>query len=171
MNTHITKPSQLITAALISIIVSWLIVRVSYSSLPPVSLFTAVWIFVLAGVDIWASLYIRRRIEKGEVGLDRTQLNPLVALRWLALGKASSLFGAILAGITIGAGCYVWPKYSVLVAAHDDTLGLALIAIASLCLSIAGMRLEKACKVPPPSNDAHIGGSSGASPLTGHSSG
>jgi hypothetical protein len=120
---------------------AYLILKLSYSSLPPFEWFAAVPITALAV----AELVIARRVRA--VVRHVPGAKPMTALavaRAVALGKASSLVGAGIAGAAVALLATVVPDASrTSAAAHDLWVGFVLLG-AAVVLGVAGLVLEQA---------------------------
>ncbi len=136
-----TRPSDLIIPFLIVGVLSYLLLQVDYESLPPFQWFTAVPIGALALIEVVVANRVRGAVRH------RPQARPMTALavaRSVALGKASALVGAALAGAELALVSYVSPDAGrTTAAAHDLRVGLVLLAVTVL-LVVAGLALERA---------------------------
>lgn len=122
-------------------VLSFLLLQVAYESLPPFQWFTALPIAALAFVEFVLANRVRGAVRH------RSQAKPITALsvaRSVALGKASALVGAAVAGAEVALVAHVAPDARrATVAAHDLRVGLVLLA-ATLLLTAAGLVLERA---------------------------
>lgn len=57
--------------------------------------------------------------------------------------------GAVFCGAGIGSGVYVWPRIHTLSAAQADSPGIIVFTVAGFLLAVAGLVLERACRIPP----------------------
>lgn len=121
-----------------------------YGDFPAINVLASTLMWVMAVVCGIAGWVIRRRIANGEVGMDRSQLNPVTVAQWLALGQAVAWVGAVIGGLYVGVGFYVVPKASTLVAASEDIPGVVSGALSCVAATIAGVWLERSCIAPPP---------------------
>ena len=104
---------------------------------------------MLAIVDGILAFYIHRAIGRNQVGQDHHQLHPVRAARAFVLGRASAFAGAVFCGAGIGSGVYVWPRIHTLSAAQADSPGIIVFTVAGFLLAVAGLVLERACRIPP----------------------
>jgi hypothetical protein len=122
-------------------VVGYLLLRLAYSSLPPFQWFIALPIAVLAVAEV----VIARRVRA--VVRHKPAAKPMTALavaRAVALGKASSLVGAAVAGAAVALIAKVIADAGRATAAeHDLRVGL-MVAIASIALVGAGIAVERA---------------------------
>lgn len=136
-----TRPSDLIIPFLVVGVLSYLLLQAAYESLPPFQWFTAVPIGALAVIEVVVANRVRGAVRH------RPQARPMTALavaRSVALGKASALVGAALAGAELALVSYVSPDAArTTAAAHDLRVGLVLLAV-SVLLVVAGLVLERA---------------------------
>ncbi|WP_257159697.1 DUF3180 domain-containing protein [Corynebacterium cystitidis] len=126
----------------------------SFTSISPVAS-AALWI--MAVVCAFLTYWVKRRRDEGLIGLDRSQLNPMMVANFMVIGKASAWTGAIVGGGYAGVATYVIPNAGMLAAAQADLPGVLAGAIGGVALSIAGVMLERACEVSPPADGEVIG--------------
>ncbi|MEK0372647.1 DUF3180 domain-containing protein [Corynebacterium mastitidis] len=121
-----------------------------YGVLAPIPVTVSVTLWVLAVVCLYLAAKVRARRKEGRIGLDRSQLNPVLVAQFMVLGKASAWTGALLGGAYAGMALYVAPRIGRLAAAGDDLPGVAASALGGLALAAAGVFLERSCQVSPP---------------------
>jgi hypothetical protein len=145
-----TRRRDLATAALLAVVISYLVTRHFYSDLPSPGVYSLAWLVVLTIAEVYVALVTRSRLA-GRHGT--RPINPLVAARIAALAKATSLVGALALGGY--AGFFGWVIQLESTAATRDArttgigVGLAMLLIA------AAMFLEHVCRVPDnPDDDA-----------------
>lgn len=115
------------------------------------------WIGVLALLTWALAVVARRKIQREHVRVD-----PVLATRWLALGKTGALAGAVLTGFFAAWAGLSWPRFDTS-AGRPRTLWSAAAAVAALVWCVAGAALERACRIPgppdeePPSDDPVAG--------------
>jgi hypothetical protein len=80
-------------------------------------------------------------------------LDPLMAARSVALAKASSLVGALTAGLWSGLLAFLLQNQGVLAAASRDTPGAVVGLLSSTVLVSAALWLEYCCRTP---KDHHL---------------
>ncbi len=145
-----TKVATLVVAALAAGALSWLVISEFYGVIPDLN-----WLpgFTLAGLAVveWVAAYnTRARIERRP---GRGRVNPLLVARYAVLAKASSLAGAIFAGVYAGVGGWSFAERGQLRVAEQN-LGPAVAGlVGALALVAAALVLERACRVPPSSDD------------------
>jgi hypothetical protein len=136
-----TGPLDLLFPFLILGITAYVLLRTSYSSLPPLGYFVPV---PLAALGI-AELILARRVRAAVRHVrDAKPMTAIAIARCVALGKASSLVGAAVAGAAAALLARVLPEAdTVRAAANDARVGVLLLASAVLVV-IAGLLLERA---------------------------
>ena len=146
MNT--TRVRDLLGLAAVAAIATWMIVRVAYGSLPPISIFAGSSLYAVAVLEIIAAFVVRGRVRNRQIGDGSGQLHPITAARALSLAKASALLGAAVVGVWTGFLFYIVPQRAVLRAAADDTAGAVVGLIAGIVLVVAALWLEHCCRTP-----------------------
>ena len=146
-----TPVTGLVGAGLFTAAAALILVRRFYGWLESLSLLMPMSLWFIAAVCFYFAWMVRKRREDGQVGLDRSQLNPMMVANLMLLGKASAWTGAVCGGAYLGALMYVVPKLSVLAAAAQDFPALLSGAAGGVALAVAGVVLERVCEVSPPS--------------------
>jgi lysylphosphatidylglycerol synthetase-like protein (DUF2156 family) len=149
----ITPPRALAVAALFGALAGWLIVAAanSFDLVAPQVPWTApVGLFLIAALVgvIAYSTYQRIHVR-------RQRIEPQRAVAFLVLGKASALAGALVAG---GYLTYALMFITRLDAAapRDRVIKSAVAAVAGVALAVAGLLLERACRVPKSDDDQEV---------------
>lgn len=140
-----TRPADLVAVLGVVAVLSWLLARVLYGSLPQVGLLTGASLLVLAGVEVGLAVVLRGRIQRRE---GARPLDPIMAARSAALAKASSLVGALVAGAWVGLGVHLLAERGRLAAAVADTPGAVVGLVSALALVAAALLLERTCRTP-----------------------
>ncbi|MCK8674223.1 DUF3180 domain-containing protein [Rhodococcus sp. HM1] len=143
-----TRIRDLLALALLAAVVSWLLVRVLYGSLPPIPVYAGASLYPVAVLEVVLAFMIRSRVGKREIGDGPRQLHPITAARAVALAKASALVGSAAFGVWVGFLLYLLPQRSFLQAASEDTAGVVVGAIGAILLVAAALWLEHCCKTP-----------------------
>jgi hypothetical protein len=147
-----TRPRDLvITGAVVAVLVGLLMV-LSYDSLPPLPRLAGATLLVLAVIELFFAQSLRARLAGKR---DTKPVPPLVAARALALAKASSLLGAIMAGAWLGVLVYVLPKRADLISAAGDTNTSIIGLVSAAALIAAGLWLEHSCRAPEDKEDSN----------------
>lgn len=133
-----------ITGVVVAVLVNLLLI-LDYESLPPLPLAAGASLAVLAVVELVFAQSLRSRLA----GKEGTKpVPPLLAARAVALAKASSLLGAIMAGAWLGVLVYVLPKRSAMISAAGDTNSSVVGLVSAAALIAAGLWLEHSCRAP-----------------------
>lgn len=140
-----TPPLALATAALTGAGFGWLIVVVanSFGFVPPrIPWTTPVALFLVAAlVGVLAyTTYQRIHVRHERVDAQR-------AVSFLVLGKACALAGALVAGGYLVYGLMFVTRFAA-DAPRDRVIKSAICVVAGIVMCIAGLLLERACKVP-----------------------
>lgn len=139
-----TRISVLIVTAAVSVVVSWLVLRIVYASLPPLPWTAAVAMLLLAIAEALSGRNLRARIRGGP-GLK--PIAPLAAVRMAALAKASSHAAAVIGGLSVGALIYLTSSLSKSVP-RSDAITAGGTFLAAVLLVLAALYLEHSCRVP-----------------------
>ncbi|HVE99679.1 MAG TPA: DUF3180 domain-containing protein [Mycobacteriales bacterium] len=141
-----TRWRDLLGIAALTGLVSWLLVRRFYGDIPPLPYSAAVTTFLLAAAELYLAPAIRARLA----GRPRTKpIMPIAVARTAALAKASSVLGALSVGCWTGALGYLLSRLD-LRHARADAVVAGVSAAVGVLLVVAALRLERACRVPPP---------------------
>ena len=138
-----TRWSILLSVALVVGGGSYVLTRSSYDTLPTPTIYTLVWILLIAVAETYVAFVTRARLA-GRSGT--RPINPLVVARFVALAKASAFVGALAVG-TYG-GYLIWVVRLESPQAHHDTRVAAGGLATGLLLTAAAMFLELVCRVP-----------------------
>lgn len=141
----LTRPRDLLAIALVVAVVTNLLVRLTYASLPGFPLFGGVTLGVLGVAEAIGGRALRARIRR-EPGT--TPVQPLVAARALLLAKASSVAGAVVAGAWTGLLVYTAPQSAAISAAASDTAAAAVGLVCALALVGGALWLEQCLRRP-----------------------
>ena len=118
--------------------------------LPPLTWTAPGCIALLAIVVLATALGLRARLAD-----PAKRPHPLSMARMAVLGKASAHVGPIVGGLYAGYLLVLLPGLEI--ASRRDRSVLCLVALlASIGLSVAGLLLERACRVPPSGTDEQI---------------
>ncbi|NUT99030.1 MAG: DUF3180 domain-containing protein [Saccharothrix sp.] len=140
-----TKPRDLLAVGLIAGLLVHLLLRLSYDSLPQLPTFAGFTLLVIAVVDVVLGFSLRARIRRKP---GAAPVQPLTAARAVALAKASSLLGAIMAGAWGGVLIYVIPAQGEFDAARHDLVSAIVGLVCAAVLITAALWLEHCCKTP-----------------------
>ncbi|MBK4147144.1 DUF3180 family protein [Corynebacterium macginleyi] len=117
----------------------------------PITVSATLWLMVAVCLGLTWKVDKATDEDHG-IGLDNSQLNPLTIAQFMLVGKASAWTGAIVGGLYAGVAVYVIPNAGTLVAASDDLVGVLASTVGGVAMSATGLRLERHCETPPPSD-------------------
>jgi hypothetical protein len=149
----ITPPRALAVAALFGALAGWLIVAAtnSFDLVAPQVPWTApVGVFLIAALVGVIAYTTHQRIH-----VRRQRIEPQRAVAFLVLGKASALAGALVAGGYLTYALMFITRLDA-VAPRDRVIKSAVAAVAGVALAIAGLLLERACRVPKSDDDEEV---------------
>ncbi len=135
----------LATAALTGAGCGWLIVIIAnaFGLIPPRIPWTApVALFLVAALVGVLAYTTHQRVH-----VRRERMDPQRAVAFLVLGKSSALGGALVAGGYLAYGLMFITRYAA-DAPRDRVIKSAVAVVAGIAMCIAGLLLERACKVP-----------------------
>ena len=127
----------------------YVLLRLSYTSLPPLQAFVPVPLAALGIAEYVAARRVRAAVRHDP---NAKPMAAIVIARCVALGKASSLVAAGVAGAAAALLIRVGPDAGTVRSAANDTRVAALVLVAALLLVAAGLFLERA-GIDPGSHD------------------
>lgn len=142
----LTRPRHLFAVALVTALLVNLLVRLTYNSLPPFPLPAGATLGVLGVAEALVGSGLRARIRHRRPGTPPVQ--PLTAARAVLLAKASSLAGAIMAGVWAGLLAHVLPRAADVTAAAADSIAAGVGLACALVLVGGALWLEWCCRTP-----------------------
>jgi len=138
-----------LTAAVVGVaVMGYLLVTGLYRWLPPITVWTGISLLAVAIVEALWALYVRSKIDKGDIGDGAGRLHPLAVARTVLVAKASAWMGALVLGWWVGVLVYFLPRRSWLRIAVEDTAGSVVAAVSALALVVAALWLQHCCKSP-----------------------
>jgi hypothetical protein len=149
----ITPPRALAVAALFGALAGWLVVAAANSfdlvapQVPwtaPVGLFLIVALVGVIAYSTHQRIHVRRQ-----------RIEPQRAVAFLVLGKASALAGALVAGGYLTYALMFITRLDA-VAPRDRVIKSAVAAVAGVALAVAGLLLERACRVPKSDDEEEV---------------
>jgi hypothetical protein len=147
-----TRISSLLWAALIAIPIGWIasrLVDAGSGALPPVPwILPSLLLFLAMGIFAGART-IRQWIT--ERRFDR-RIDALRVARALALAKATEYFGAVVAGAYVGLGLHALSMLAMPMGRNRAIMSTAVV-VCAIIMTLAAVRLERACEVPPPADE------------------
>jgi hypothetical protein len=145
-----TRPRTLLAVAIACGLVAWLVIRASFPNLPQLPWTAAPAMVLLAVAEAITGRNLRARIQ-GRTD-DGKPLAPIGVARAAALAKASSLGGAVFAGLA-GGGLIYALSYSNLPVARHDAIATGITLGAGIILVAAALYLEHSCRTPSGKGD------------------
>jgi hypothetical protein len=145
-----TRPGSLALVALVACVAAWALANRFYGDLPTFTWFPALTLALLAIFELIVARATKAKIEHQE---GAEPVEPLVVARFAALGKASSLGGALFAGLYAGALLFLLSERDHLAAASNDTPECAGGVIGAALLVTAALWLERCCRIPERPDD------------------
>jgi hypothetical protein len=143
-----TRWSTLLLLAVVTGGAAYLVTRSAYDRLPTPTVYALLWLALLAIAEFYLAMLTRARLA-GRHGT--RPINPLVVARFVALAKASSIVGAIATGAY--AGFLLWVARINSDDATRDTRTSAFGVGFAVLLTLAGVFLERVCRVPKRDDD------------------
>lgn len=136
-----TQWSDLVVPFVVLGVTVYVLLRFAYDSLPPLQWLVPAPLAALAVAELVAARRVRAAVRHDPRARPMTAI---VIARCVALGKASSLVGAAVAGASVGLIARLLPDVrTVRAAGHDARVGTLLLA-ATILLVTAGLLLERA---------------------------
>ena len=145
-----TPIRALVVAALFGGLAGWLLVVTANALgfIPPQVPWTAPIGLILIGALVGLLAYgTHQRIQ-----VRHERMEPQRAVAFLVLGKASALAGALVSGGYLGFALMFLARIES-VAPRDRVIRSAVSIVAGVALCVAGLLLERACKVPGGDDD------------------
>ncbi|WP_297851577.1 DUF3180 domain-containing protein [uncultured Corynebacterium sp.] len=134
-----------------------ILVRRFYGSWQTISPLWSLPLWAVAAMCAFLTVMVRRRRKEGRVGLDRSQINPMMMANFMVIAKASAWSGAIIGGWFLGLAVWVLPRMNTLTAAQADLPGVISGTLGGVALAVAGVILERSCEVSPPAEGEAAG--------------
>jgi hypothetical protein len=152
-----TRGSTLAAIAVVAGLLTWVLLKAVYNSLPPVPWTGVPALLVVAVFEVGAGRDLRRRIAgrtssssgSSSSGSGRTlkPADPLVVSRMLVLARATALAAALVAGVLLGFVGYLSGLLGDSIPRHD-MINCAITLAAALVMAAAALYLEFCCRVP-----------------------
>jgi Protein of unknown function (DUF3180) len=139
-----TRARTLLLVGAAAALVTWALLTVVYSKLPPLSWTGVPALLIAAGAEAWTGRDLRARIM-GRPGTKPAP--PLFVARMVALAKASSQAAALLAGVGVGFVVYLSGMLDA-TTPRNDLIAASVWFGSSLVLLAAALFLEYCCRVP-----------------------
>ncbi|WP_085913390.1 MULTISPECIES: DUF3180 domain-containing protein [Pseudonocardia] len=146
-----TRYRDLAAIAVVATLLGNILVQLTYSTIPALPVAAGVTLGVLAVAEFGGGIVLRRRIER-RGGAE--PVPPLVAARAVLLAKASSVAGAVIAGLWAGLLVHTVPRADVVVAAFRDSVTAGIGLLCALLLVGSALWLEYCCRAPDEPDDS-----------------
>ena len=159
-SVDLTPVRALVVAALFGGLAGWLLVVTANALdfIPPQVPWTApIGLILIAALVGLLAYGTHQRIQ-----VRHERMDPQRAVGFLVLGKASALAGALVAGGYLGFAIMFVSRLDA-VAPRDRVIRSAVSIVAGVALCIAGLLLERACKVPGSEDDEDLDADTGVS--------
>jgi hypothetical protein len=143
-----TRRRDLVLAVLLAGVIAYVVTRHSYADLPSPTLYSLLWVALVAIAELYIALGTRSRLA-GRHGT--RPINPLLVARIAALAKATSVVGALALGAY--AGFFGWVIQVDSTTANRDTRTAGIGMGLSVLLIAAASFLEHVCRVPHDPDD------------------
>lgn len=140
-----TRPRDLFGVALVAALLTNLLVRLVYGSMPQIPLLAGATLGVLGIAEAIAGNMLRARIHRRP---GTRPVQPLVAARAVLVAKASALAGAIMTGVWAGLLMHALPRAGEITAAGSDSLAGGVGMLCALGLVAGALWLEHCCRTP-----------------------
>jgi Protein of unknown function (DUF3180) len=144
-----TRPWTLAIVAIAAGLAAWLIVRATFTSLPPLPWTSVPTLLLLAVAEGLSGRNLRARVL-GRGGAK--PMSPIAMARMAVLAKASSVAAAAVGGFAAGFLAYVAASLEKPVPRGDAFAAGATLASA-IVLVAAALYLEHCCRTPEPPDD------------------
>jgi len=144
-----TRASTLAVIAVLAAVLTWGLLKVVYSSLPPLPWTGVPALAIVAVFELGAGRDLRRRIA-GRGAAKNSGLkpaDPLVVSRMLVLARATALAGALIAGVLLGFVIYLSAMLGDVIP-RRDLINSAITCAVALIMIGAALYLEFCCRVP-----------------------
>ena len=145
-----TRYRDLAGIAVVVALLGNILVELTYSTLPPLPVAAGVTAGVLGIAELGGGFVLRRRIERRGGALP---VPALVAARAVLLAKASSIGGAVIAGLWAAVLLHTVPRAPVVVAAFSDSVAAGIGLACALLLVGGALWLEYCCRAPEDPDD------------------
>jgi TctA family transporter len=146
-----TKAASLVVAALLGAAIGWLIIANDYGDFPTVTWLPALIFAGLGVLELIAAINTKARVDRKPGALP---VEPLTAVRYVVLAKASSLVAALFAGFFGAVVLWLFgqPHGARSAPARDLPPSIGGIG-GAIVLLVGALLLERACRIPPPPED------------------
>jgi hypothetical protein len=145
-----TNLATLFVAALGTAAVAWVVISNFYGEMPTLPWLPPLVMLGLAGVEAVLAVSTKASIDRRE---GTAPVNPLTVAWYVVLAKASALGGALFTGLYVGLLVWLVPQSGANTHANHDLPPAIVGLVGAFGLAVAGLWLERACRVPPTPGD------------------
>jgi Protein of unknown function (DUF3180) len=143
-----TRVRTLVIIAVVAAAVSWLLLRPTYSVLPPLPWTGVPALLLLATAEAWSGRSLRARLRgRGK------PVHPIAVARMAVLAKATSLAAALVGGLAAGLLLFVAGSLDKS-AYRADAYASAGTLVSAVILVLAALYLENSCRIPTTDDQA-----------------
>lgn len=142
-----TSAGLLVGAAAAGLVIGWFggaLLENSTAAVPNVPWTSMLVLLFAAAVLGWMAWSTYRTVHR-----QRRWIDPHRAVYYLVLAKASSVVGALMAGLYVGFGARFLDDLAAPLP-QERVLRAGLVAVAAVVVVVAALLLERACRVPKP---------------------
>jgi uncharacterized protein DUF3180 len=136
-----TRPTDLIVPLIVVGLTTYALLKFSYHGYLQLRYLVPAPLAALAVAEFVAARRVRAAVRHDP---DARPMAALVIARCVALGKASSMVGAVVFGFAIGLLARLLPDVGTVTVANHDATVAGLLLAAALLLIVAGLLLERA---------------------------
>jgi hypothetical protein len=154
-----TRFRWLVTLAVASAVLIWLLLRHVYTGLAPLPWTPVPTLLLLAFVEAWAGRGLRVRLagrgrsgQNGDRAARIRPLPPIAVARTAALAKASAHAAAVIAGLAAGFVIYLAGSLNKTIP-RGDVFSAAGSFVGAVALVAGALYLERSCRVPTEPDD------------------
>lgn len=140
---------EIVALGVVAGAISWLVLRFSYDSLPPIPSNATISLVIVAVAGLFTYNNLRNRLH-GVAGAK--PVPPLLLARFAALAKALSWAGALSIGGWLGLLVRVSGHLDVDAFRRDAVTG-AIALVPSIAVMVSGLLIERLCKAEVPPDD------------------
>lgn len=142
----VTRIRDLVLVALLFGVLGYAVTRVWYLRLPALSWPPGATLLLVAAFELALASRLRAIIGHDP---DAKPMPAITIARWIVVGRASALGGAVVAGLAAGFSAHVASELGDIGAADGDLAAGLVFVVGALALCAAGCLLERSGLAPP----------------------
>ncbi|MHA3701622.1 DUF3180 domain-containing protein [Jatrophihabitans sp. YIM 134969] len=146
----LTRVRDLVVVALVFGVLAYFATRAWYLRLPALSWPPGAAVVLIAAFELALAVRLRSVIGHDP---DATPMPAVTVARWVVVGRASALAGAVCTGLGAGFTAHVIAQLGDVGTAPGDLAAGLVFVVGSVALTAAGCLLERAGLVPPTDGD------------------